>query len=161
MLDRNEYKQYERDGIWLTLRWVILGTLLTALAGSIGFCMSFPKNAAKVVYQEYSPEALLRKYSWFKDASAALDAKRANLSMYEGRLKNYHDLSKLSRTQQEQVMLWETEQAGVAASYNDLAAEYNAQMVKFNWRFTNRGDLPQGAIDPLPREYKPYITGDK
>jgi hypothetical protein len=29
--------------------------------------------------------------------------------------------------------------------------------VKFNWRFTNVGDMPPGATTPLPREYKPYV----
>lgn len=25
-------------------------------------------------------------------------------------------------------------------------------------RFANQGDLPQGATDPLPREFKPYVS---
>jgi len=48
--------------------------------------------------------------------------------------------------------------AGIKASYNQLAAEYNAGMVKINWRYTNVGDLPPGSTEPLPREFKPYIT---
>lgn len=43
-------------------------------------------------------------------------------------------------------------------SYNSLAADYNSQMAKFNWRFANKGDLPPGATDPLPREFKPYVS---
>lgn len=56
----------------------------------------------------------------------------------------------------EQYNLWTSEVAGVRASYNALAAEYNSQMSKFNWRFTNAGQLPEGATETLPREYKPY-----
>ena len=40
-----------------------------------------------------------------------------------------------------------------------LAAEYNAQMAKFNWAFTNQGKLPAGATEVLPREFKPYTEG--
>lgn len=43
------------------------------------------------------------------------------------------------------------------ASYNSLAVEYNAAMAKINFSFTNIGELPKGASQPLPREYKPYI----
>jgi hypothetical protein len=42
-------------------------------------------------------------------------------------------------------------------SFNQLAADYNAQMAKINYAFCNVGQLPQGATTPLPREYKPYI----
>ena len=42
--------------------------------------------------------------------------------------------------------------------HNQLCAEYNSAMSKFNYRFTNIGDLPEGATEPLPREYKPYIN---
>jgi hypothetical protein len=52
----------------------------------------------------------------------------------------------------------ESEVAGVKASYNSLAAEYNANMVKVHWAFCNAGDLPAGAAEALPREYKPYET---
>jgi len=58
----------------------------------------------------------------------------------------------------EQVGLWQSEVAGITASYNALAADYNAQMSKINYRFCNVGDLPRGATDPLPREFKPYQT---
>ena len=60
------------------------------------------------------------------------------------------------REDREQFNLWEQEVAGIKASYNMLAADYNAQMAKFNWAFAERGKLPEGATDPLPREYKPY-----
>jgi len=62
-----------------------------------------------------------------------------------------------AREDREQFNVWSSEVAGVKASYNSLAAEYNAQMAKMNWRFTNVGMLPQGATQPLPREYKPYV----
>lgn len=61
------------------------------------------------------------------------------------------------RADLEQYNLWSSEFAGVIASYNGLAAEYNAQMSKANWAFTNVGDLPDGASEPLPREFATYL----
>jgi hypothetical protein len=57
----------------------------------------------------------------------------------------------------ERLSIWQSEVAGVKASYNLLAADYNSAMSKFNYAFCNVGKLPQGAVEPLPREYKPYI----
>jgi hypothetical protein len=53
---------------------------------------------------------------------------------------------------------WNGELDGVKASYNDLAADYNSAMSKANVNFTNVGDLPKGASEPLPREVAPYIN---
>jgi hypothetical protein len=65
---------------------------------------------------------------------------------------------KWPREDREQYNVWSSEVAGVKASYNSLAAEYNAAMAKFNWRFANAGDLPKGADKPLPREFKTYVN---
>jgi hypothetical protein len=63
-----------------------------------------------------------------------------------------------ARDDREQYNTWQSEVSGVKAGYNTLAADYNAQMAKFNWSFANAGQLPKGADKPLPREYKPYET---
>ncbi len=121
-------------------------------------------EAAQVAKDEFGPEALLKKYMWFKDAAAQLEKKQADVTVYDGRMKAmaeaYKDLPrhKWPREDREQYNVWASEVAGVKASYNSLAAEYNAQMAKFNWRFANAGELPKGADKPLPREFKPYIT---
>ena len=107
---------------------------------------------------------MLEKYEWFKDAAAQLDKKQADITVYNGRITEmnttYKDLARQNwpREDREQYNIWSSEVAGVKASYNTLAAEYNAQMAKFNWRFANAGDLPKGADKPLPREFKPYIA---
>jgi hypothetical protein len=49
---------------------------------------------------------------------------------------------------------------GIKASYRTLAAEYNAAMAKFNYRFANAGDLPEGATEPLPREFATYAIDE-
>ena len=104
------------------------------------------------------------KYEWFKDASAQLDKKVADIQVYQSRLvdlnETYRSVPRQAwpREDREQYNVWSSEVSGVRTSYNSLAAEYNAQMAKFNWRFANAGDLPKGADTPLPREYKPYTN---
>lgn len=121
-------------------------------------------EASQVAHDEFGPKALLAKYQWFKDASAALDKKVAEIQVYDNRLKTLEKgyvnspRSRWAREDREQYNIWLSEAAGITASYNQLAAEYNSQMAKFNWQFANTGQLPAGASTPLPREYKPYMT---
>jgi len=135
--------------------------LLTLTIGARG-CQWMGK-AVDTVAKEVDPANLLRKYEWFKDAAAQLDKKRADIDVYQARLtqmeKDYEGTPRKDwdRTDKQQMSVWQSEVAGVKASYNALAAEYNAQMAKINWRFCNRGQLPKGAENPLPREYAPYI----
>ncbi|KKQ32069.1 MAG: hypothetical protein US49_C0018G0002 [candidate division TM6 bacterium GW2011_GWF2_37_49] len=128
----------------------------------LGSILGWFGEATEVAHDEFGPKAMLEKYEWFKDVSAQLDKKRADIKVYESRMtamkEDYQGKSRGNwpREDREQYNIWVSEVAGVKASYNDLAAQYNAQMMKFNWRFANKGDLPEGATMPLPREYKPY-----
>ena len=146
-------------GKWIAI--AILGLLVLIIIGSL---LGWFSEGTKVVQEEFGPRAILKKYEWFKDASAALDEKKANIAVYETRLTGIEDAYKgvsrkdWPRDDREQYSIWSSEVAGVRASYNDLAAEYNSEMSKFNWRFANKGDLPKGADEPLPREYKPYTN---
>jgi len=113
-------------------------------------------RAADVVQQQVDPFELQRKYEWFKDVAAQLDKKQADIGVYESRLKHQHCDAAKDRVKVEQCGVWEQETAGVIASYNSLADDYNAQMAKWNWRFTNIGDLPKGATEVLPRAFRTY-----
>lgn len=141
---------------------ILAFTALGLVGRAVGLFSGAATNAASVVRKEFYPDALLRKYEWFKDASAALDKKYADIGVYDSRLNTlagaYEGVPRgqWPRDDREQFSIWSSEAAGVRASYNQLAAEYNAEMAKFNWRFTNVGDVPQGGR-PLPREYRPYI----
>jgi hypothetical protein len=125
----------------------------------------YGRRAATVVKDETDPAVLQARYSWFKDAAAQLDKKVADIEVYEKRASVMKDSyegaprSQWAREDREQSNVWEQEVAGVKASYNTLAAEYNAAMAKWNWRFCNVGTLPPGATEPLPREFKPYVGG--
>lgn len=139
--------------------------ILSVVLGVCNTAVTMVDSANKAVIEQFSPEVLLKKYEWFKDASAALDAKLANLEDYrhryltikEGYGADSSNRAKWSRGDKEQWNTWQSEEAGVKASYNDLAAQYNAEMVKFNYRFCNVGELPKGADKPVPREYRSYI----
>jgi hypothetical protein len=137
---------------------IILICMMTLMSS----CRYF-QDGADTAFKEFKPSALLKKYEYFKDMSAQLDKKMADLGVYKTRLtdlkEQYKGVSRKdwARDDREQYSVWQSEEAGVKASYNGLAAEYNAAMVKFNYSFCNVGELPQGATVPLPREYKPYI----
>ena len=141
---------------------MMLVAVILLAATSLTSCR-YVNDAKNTAFDEFSPSALLKKYEDFKEMSAQLDKKLADLKVYEVRfadlLSQYDGVKRKdwAREDREQYNLWQSEQAGIKASYNDLAAQYNSGMSKFNYRFCNVGDLPKGANEPLPREYKPYI----
>lgn len=144
----------------------IIALILSLTFGTCNTAVKMVEDGQQTVYGQYKPSALLKKYEWFKDASAALDNKVATLGTYESRFKTVKsdygsdssNRAKWSRDDREQWNIWQSEYLGLKASYNDLAGQYNSDMAKFNYRFCNKGQLPAGAEVPLPREYKPYIT---
>lgn len=120
-------------------------------------------EAEQVAHEEFGPRAALKKYEWFKDVAAQLEKKKADIKVYKAKLvdmeQSYEGVARKDwdRTDKQTHAQWQAEIAGTIASYNTVAADYNSQMAKFNWRFANKGDLPQGASEPLPREFKPYM----
>lgn len=137
--------------------WGVVIILLLIVLSLVGRACTWTSGALDTAQQEVSAKELLRKYQWFKDASAQLDKKISDVKVYDKRVKIIEGKKNPIRADQEQLYIWMSEVAGIKASYNSLAAEYNAQMSKINWAFTNVGQLPAGATTPLQREYKPYI----
>lgn len=158
-------KKFEKNPVRFAVKGIMILFFLLAIIGSAGFVFGIFGETASVAKKEFGASALLKKYEWFKDASATLDKKRADIKVYGQRITDlqadYKDEKRKDwpRSDREQMSIWRTELSGVKAGYNSLSAEYNAQMSKFNWSFANAGDLPAGATDPLPREYKPYEEG--
>lgn len=120
-------------------------------------------DSGQVAREEFNPRVALKKYEWFKDAAAELDRKRADISVMQKSLdqleKNYvgtkrADWAESDRAEKAQLT---AELNGLRSSYNDLTAQYNAAMAKINFAFANVGQLPLGAKEPLPREFKAYI----
>jgi hypothetical protein len=124
---------------------------------------SYLGKAAAVAEQQVDPALLLKRYEWFKNVAAQCDKKLADIEVYKSRLvmikRDYEGVPRIDwdRPDKEQFNIWEQEVAGVVASYNSLAAEYNAAMSKLNYKYTNIGDLPKGATEPLPREMRAYV----
>jgi len=123
--------------------------------GIVSLPLWFASRSVDVIKQQVDPTELLRKYELFKDESAQLDAKAASIKIKQHQIADMKGLP-LDRTNREQLMIWQQELGGMQYSFNALAADYNSQMSKINYAFCNVGQLPQGAITPLPREYKPY-----
>lgn len=132
---------------------------------AIGLGGAYVGNAMDTAFAELNPARLLEKYEWFKDASAQLDSKIATFQQYSVKIgqmeADYEGVSRndWARDDRQQLSMWRTELDGLATAYNNLAAEYNAQMAKINYRFTNIGMLPEGATQTVPREYRQYLAG--
>lgn len=134
---------------------ILFLTGLGIVIGVINRGCSAANEAAEVAQKEFGAEAILTKYEWFKSASAQLDAKRATLKIYKASVEKAEKNAK-DRIDKERLAIRESEYLGVKASYNLLAAEYNTKMAEVNWRFANRGDLPAGVTEILPREFRTY-----
>lgn len=152
--------------VLLTILFFVLLIPSCLFMKSCNMANNMVNDGMQTVQDELKPSALLSKYEWFKDASASCDQKIATLGVYETRFQNLKEAygedslkrKNWSRSDIEQWNIWQSEYLGIKASYNDLASQYNANMVKINYAFCNKGSLPQGLTEPLPREYKPYIT---
>ena len=116
-------------------------------------------EAADVARGELGPRAMLKKYELFKDRASALESKLASIEVQQAVIdKMEADKATWQRVDKETYYQRCAELSGMKASYNQLAATYNADMSKENYRFANVGELPKGADRPLPREFKVYLT---
>jgi len=142
---------------------IVMIVLFVLIVG--GYVFKYINSTTSVVYEEFNARELLRKYEWFKDVSATLDKKLADIGVYQSRIKFLEEIyegvprREWNRADADQYNIWLSEISGVKASYNSLAAEYNSAHSKINWRFMDIGQLPAGATEPLPREFKSYIGG--
>jgi hypothetical protein len=111
---------------------LLLMVAFTAL--NVAGCLFRPVNEAiNVAHEEFGPRAALAKYEWFKDAAAKLDQKRADITQYSRRseslAKQYAGVpfKDWDRKDKEHLAIWDSEVVVVKASYNEIAADYNAQ----------------------------------
>jgi len=151
-------QDFERNPMGCIFKALLIIILIGGLLGTVGYFAGWFSEAATVTKKEFGPQAMLKKYEWFKNASAELVKKENDILVYSTNLKNMEDSykniprNKWDRTDKEQYNQWSIELAGIKASYNSVAAEYNAQSSKFNWSpFKGNSDLP-------PTEYKTFIN---
>lgn len=128
---------------------VILGIFaLGALIGVLGYGFGWFSEAAQVAKEELGPRALLKKYSWFKDTAQQLQAKKANIDTAEtdlGAVKAEWANVPATQVPRDVRESWEQRRAelrGLKANFNQLAAEYNANVRKVNWSAMNTENLP-------------------
>lgn len=123
-------------------------------------------EAAETTYQEVRPEALLRKYRYFKTVASNLDAIQANIAATEATQKQWDrryarlPVEKWPIRVQEQYDQRLTELNAQKANFNDLAATYNKSMSDLSWSFCNVGEMPKGFppdATALKRSYATYI----
>lgn len=133
---------------------VLLISVLTASS------CRYKEDLQDTVFSEYKASELNRKYEWFKNAHAKLTSLQAQIEGKKGQIAGMelsyagvprkdwarHDSQTLSIAQQELF--------GITSAFNNLAAEYNAEMAKFHTAFTNAGTIPAGST--LPREVIQY-----
>ncbi len=144
------------------MKKLIIALIAVISLTAISSCR-YVNDARDTAFEEFKPSELLNKYEYFKEMSGALDKKIADIQMYDARIKNLEESyagaarSTWARDDREAYNTIQAERIGIKASYNQLAADYNVAMAKFNFAFCNVGSLPEGAKDPLPKSYKPYI----
>lgn len=125
--------------------WIIGLSIVVSL---IGYGLGWFSEAGEVAQKEFGAKAALKKYEWFKDASAKLEQRKSDIAIYEKKVQNLNEQYKNTarkdwdRTDKETYNQWETELAGIKLSYNNLASEYNSQSSKFNWS-PFKGEIPE------------------
>lgn len=140
--------------IWKFIGWFLV---ISVVLSVIGFTLGIFGEAATVAKEEFGPRAALKKYEWFKDASAQLEAKKRDISVYTTNINNmktdYEGIRRKDwdRVDKEQFNQWNLEIAGLKASFNGLAADYNAASQKFNW------NLFEGEPVQLQRDFAKYV----
>lgn len=145
-------------GRWLFRVLLVLGVVAIGFT-ALSFFAGTIKEAASVAQEEFGPRALLGKYEWFKDAQAQLAAKQASIEVLSSTIKPWEEAGviNLDRFQLDSYRQSKAEVQGLILSYNNLAAEYNAQHAKINWAFMDAGNVPAGS-DPLARDFAQYAT---
>jgi hypothetical protein len=82
---REDYRSAERDAFWTLPR--ALGAILALVLGLgvVGHIAGWFGETGQVAQEQFGARAVLEKYEWFKDASAQLDKKQADIGVYEKR----------------------------------------------------------------------------
>lgn len=131
----------------LTTAAIVAGALAL-----LGWRLASP--AIDAAQSEFGTKAVLERHKWFKTASAELDQKAATIAVYDAKAKALEQAyegkprDQWPRGDREEYNQSQAELAGLKASYNRLAAEYNAASSTFNWERLKTPD------QPLRREYQ-------
>lgn len=134
---------------------VIIGIVVSLIGFGLGWFGA--------IAEEYTGEAYKEKLEWFQNTKATCDRKIADIELQTTRLENWfalnNDYNNWSRFQISTYQQYSTELMGLIQSYNQIASQYNAEMVIWYDEWANPEVDPDGvrAQYSLPHEYKPYI----
>jgi len=109
-------------------------TIVLLLTLGISFVTGIISSTTNVVTKEFGAEAALKKYEWFKEASAELDRKVIDVEIYQQRVDTCY------KRNERNCGIVEEQFFGLKSSYNGLVAEYNAASNKFNWSMFDATD---------------------
>lgn len=131
----------------MTKVFAAIGAFLTMI------CLFFVLNLTGVICNEYSPDRMLKKYEWFKDQSTQLQQLQSRIKSTEKRLADFKvtygaDVNKWGWETKDEYNRVQTVLQGYLEQYNYMAAEYNSQSSKFNWKSF------EGKIPETYQEYK-------
>ena len=135
-----------------TFAWILLVIIVLFI---VGFVCRQCNTASDVLYKQTNAETVLIRYEWFKDASAQLDAKLADINVQKATVDVLNEQYKgvkrsaWARTDLDAYNLVSQALAGIKMSYNQLAAEYNSNMKKVNFVFCK----PNEGRAALQQEY--------
>lgn len=144
---------------------VLFGVSTSSCVNPVRFWSESSRQATNVALKEYGPEAVNRKYQWLKEAREALDQKKANIAARQAVLQeleaNYSEVSRSewAKSDLTEYNLARSELTGSKEAYNNLAAQYNAEIKKVTVGIANYGVEPPTGFDGLPTEYAPYTEG--
>ncbi len=150
------------DPIGFAWKWIAVLIGVSIVLGIVGFILFWPQQTAEVAKDKFGPQTAFANYEWFKDTAGMLRAQSDNIKNFELQQKQleeqYKDIprAKWAREDREQ---WNENAVTIAdtkANYNLLVGQYNANMAKVNFKYTNAGDLPAGSDEVMQREYALY-----
>ena len=121
---------------WSGFKIIAAIMVVMFMLSGLGMIFGWFGNAAAVAKKEFSPEASLKKYEWFIDASEQINKLDSDIKVYKDK-QDMLCVEGMDRIAREQCMTWGQEVAGIKSAYNDVVADYNAQSRKFNWDLYN------------------------
>lgn len=136
---------------------LVVGCIGIASISAVGFVFGIFGETAQVAKEEFGAKASLKKYEWFKDASASISKQKTNVMEYQQRIKSFESdyegvkKSEWPRDERQEYNQLKSELVGIKQIYNDTVAEYNAQSSKFNWSMYDQtnGDVVPKSFEIL------------
>lgn len=156
--------QDDSEGAAKSIVWkVILFIVLLAVVLSVaGWVLGWFSKAGQVAQQQFGPDAMLKKYEWFKEQSAAIKKMEADIDMFkqrEQKVKEQYagygdDMTKWPpdvRVQYNHAAEQSRDdRLAVTSQRNNLVRDYNAASSKFNWEpFLKNADRPDQSYKEL------------